>query len=188
MTREKTAELLRRIAAEIILHPDLLRVQALDQGEEIEVNAKAHRGDTGRLIGPKGAIWRALQFLFATIGRQHRKKIVLNPLLEPTDGRPDQYPRYAPRENWDRERICETLTAIIEAIWEGAYVWSEDDMAETTLQLCCVPSSELTDEVIRALTPIVNQIGKRQGRTFKIELVEAQPATAAGRNAPEVEP
>jgi predicted RNA-binding protein YlqC (UPF0109 family) len=186
-------QIIRRLALEIILHPDDLEIKENHVGAGIEITIRAHQGDKPRLIGPGGQQFRALTAIAYLIGVQARRIVTMPDILPSITGQPDRYPLFETRDEWPRDRFQKLTTDIARAIFTGPSLVTIEDHEEgsttITIHVSKNESPKTIDLALASLNKLLNSAGRLQGRIITVRIVpeemkqEPQPMSADGRFA-----
>jgi len=189
LIQDLIADLLR----EFILHPDSLKVSAVPLAQSISIRIEVHTGDMGRIIGEKGAHFRALESLCLCAGLKHGVAINLAPIAEPKGGRPDRYEKFKARDDWRYSEILSLLERAAKMIFkseEAISLTTTDEDEHLTIVTVNVARRESYEVIVAgslALRTLFNAVGKANGRTIFVQVAAAndtdppQPKSAAGR-------
>lgn len=188
---DTVTERLRELIAEIILHPDSLEFIRIPLTSHVVLNMRAQVSDTGRIIGPGGAHFRAFKMLAAIMGERQGVKVLLGRMDAPLDSRPaDSYRKVEFRVDWDADKVRGLLErAASSSLPLGATVTAvdvDDVTSVLTIQHSPRERSELVTALVEASQTLFNAIGKANGRmlyvTAEAEALETpQPDSADGR-------
>lgn len=175
---------LRRIIERFTIHHNLLAIETVSVGGVVNVFIQAHRADTSRLIGERGASFRALSTLVAALAGADGYRAVLQPIAEPTAGEPEKFTRFVHNPGWDRECITRLLELLCNRIFEGRAAIEARDACNQTIYVVRVPVDEMP-ECVRAigsaLHVIFNAIGKSNGRLIMVGVEMTGAPEEAGR-------
>lgn len=198
-TAERLAELFSEILREFILHPGELEVVAVQLTKSATVHIKANGGDVGRIIGERGAHFKALQHVCLAVSHKHKTAIELAPVAEPESGRADRYQKFAAKENWREKEVLSLLTRTVRMIFRHESVIDIETknmpgaITVFTVRIARAEDGDIVQIMQAALKTIFNAVGKANGRTLYVELIaeksheaERQPKSAGGRYCKEV--
>lgn len=140
-------------------------------GDILAVRIQAHASDTGRIIGDKGGMIKAIQKVFAQIGITKTGAPVKIRLLEPEVGSRRHYPPFKDDPNWPKDKIV----GIFETLADLAYVYPvEMTLHEGTdfamIQIDIANDEPAQDDLEDALTVLAKAIGKANGRILHVEV------------------
>jgi predicted RNA-binding protein YlqC (UPF0109 family) len=192
-------DLFRRLVTEIISHPENLVIETKLHTQSIVLTLQAHAADTPRLIGSGAATYNALVTVAAALGARAGLRVSVPPIREPVVGEPGRY-KFAPQEQWPKERIVKLLTDITRAAFadSGAVegkLFDDDASGSTTIELWVARNERgaLVFALGAALRTLFDAIGKSNGRIIYLDVIAKkeiegpQPWTASGRFTKEVE-
>ncbi len=173
MTPHDTAlDLLGRIAQDLVLHPDELVVfnDEFDGLIFVPINS----GDYGRLVGAKGAIWKAFEFIADMIGRRTGENVRIT-LEQPLSDTRDTYPEMVIQDAWDAAKVMDLIEDIAETAFEGdVEIDYRDGQGEhygktvVKVQAFSDESSGFLFKLNQMLAPLFESLGKQHGRQHLI--------------------
>lgn len=165
------------IASQYVERPDLLRIvpefsigypgttNTTKPTVIVQFPGMHTKADYGKLIGGKGANYRALLRLLRQYGSHFRHEVELE-ILDP-GGPMDRGPDFKPDENWHRdEEFREKLQSIAERVFAypvGARVYSTYDITHLVIE-----TGVISPTLLGAFQVLWIAIGKNHGRNFKL--------------------
>lgn len=107
MTQEpQLVALIRSVVGSYIIHHADLKISVHQQGGfDLFVGFEAHTGDLARIIGKKGANFRALSAIASMAGRRDGHRVTLLKLPRKGVGVADRYPDFALNREWPKETV-----------------------------------------------------------------------------------
>lgn len=173
------ADLIRAIAAEIILHPEELQVQAdVVAPGMIDVRIDARPTDVKRLIGTKGAHIRALRVFCKYFGEALDLGITIRDFESPKDNG-ERYPEFVPSDDWprDKDRLLEILRRMASGVFCCAFK-IEDVPADGRIFVAIRISQHEAERVrygmAEAFKVLGLAMGKKHGHSLSVHLLQTQ--------------
>lgn len=102
---EPIVALLRGAVESFIIHRSLLKISVRPVGFEVLVSIDGHPGDLSRIIGKKGANFRALETLIRMAGVRLGLRVSLLKLKLGDPAFRDRYPDFALNRAWPKEDV-----------------------------------------------------------------------------------
>lgn len=185
--------ILRDLVTEFCFHPEALEIRATSLRRIVNIEWRAHRADTSRIIGEKGANFRPLVDLVHHIGLLRDCEVRLKRLGEPVVGSIERYQGFKANPKWPHKRIVELMQRTAEAATASGMAEIEtvdiggDDTA-CNISIARSESAHTAAVLGETMKHIFGIIGNRHGRVLLIQVTpeldaETQPETAAGRFA-----
>lgn len=170
-------DIILRILREITLHPQHIKLTESPLGRTTTIKIQVNRGDMPRVIGSKGAHAMALETLVGIIGRR-QNALLKTRVIEPEVGEQDRFSKFAPREEWDKQKVQDLMTDIVESIFQ--YPVRVEVMDGEEYQSVCEvfvsqgENKELVQTVNAALNPLFVAIGKANGRLLTVNVAPGE--------------
>jgi|SRR2546426_2563525 len=196
----KLKHLVGDIVNHLALRADDLSVEADVLTSMVTLRIQCHAEDAPRIVGKAGAHHKALLRIARVIGARHdaRVEIAVEAPQLPEELRAKTAWGFTPDPAWDRDGIKVLLREICRLVFgETVEVHASDDDAQAKTVFTVWVDRREPLELVLAMTndlnTLFNVIGKRRGRLLAVDVAPkldadaAQPKSAAGRFAREVE-
>ena len=171
----KTQDLIKTLIAAFCAHPKDCQVTEQETPGSSLLVIEVHPADYAKVIGGRGATFRALETLAALAGMRDRKKTRLI-LPRPANGGEYGSLPFVPDQNWSRSPwLVDLLQKTMDlTIGPGATVGASN-MEDTTILGALIEPQELPidiEEIDDAVGKIFHAIGKANGRNVFVDVIE----------------
>jgi predicted RNA-binding protein YlqC (UPF0109 family) len=181
-------EVLYQVFREFLVEPNEFSINFIDDGGLTTVFIKPHDDDIGRVIGVRGARFKAIQEILNAAADKVGATVRVRWIPEPQGPRSDRYPKFEEKADWPRERIRDLVVALAATVFikQSYDVESEDSGPETDVTLHVSPAEGnwLVQHMTGAFQALFEAVGQRYGRRMFIRILPdlgAQPKSADGR-------
>lgn len=183
-TADQAKTILTDLIQEFVLRPEQIEVRTAVAGHAAFLTVQANPSDVRRIIGAKGAHFRALKEICKAITSKTGHSVMLNHLPF-EESQPDRYPKFKLNRNWPVQKISDLLQRAAKACLLNDDMVAveakdlEDPNSLLTVHVAQEEPSARLEAISAALAIIFNAVGSANGRTLHLEFartLERQPA------------
>lgn len=175
-----------------VAKPAELRVSVVPRDYSIDVTLLPHADDTGRVIGPRGARWKALRNYLSLISIGGLSVFLMR-VPEPKEQKADIFPSFNPQDGWPQDELANLAHHMSAAVFYDQSLISvdvKDGEGYAVLEIHVGAGEKLTKlrEVSQSYTILFEAMGLMVGKPLRTVICPdqvPQPRTADGRNSPE---
>lgn len=181
----------------MILHPDKLKVEAVEMRRSFTIYTQANYTDSKRIVGSQGSHFNAVQAFVKAAARKHGLNAELDKIQ--TVGRitQDQYPPFLAKDDWPKQKVGDLIKDMAAAVFtheseiEVNIVDAPAGSANIDLIVSDSEDSQLVAEMLAVFKVLVRPVGKSNHRNLIINVIadkqtEKQPETADGRHMKQI--
>lgn len=192
---ERLTRLLNSLIQYIVTDKQSVKVVAMPLAVETLVKIEVNPAENGRVIGERGAHFKALEKLCLLASAKAGKAFKLLPMDEADeDVVPMQYGRFRGNDNWPKQSITELVEHVARVIFHNEDVIEVDVEDQTnfvsvfTVRVARTEPADVVFVAIEAYAPLFNAIGRVDGRVLSIQVIaekspgRRQPLTTDGRH------
>jgi len=145
-----------------------LRVAAIQLGNVLAVEIKAHADDLPKLVGKEGKHLAAINLLLRKMGERAKLKVVPN-LLEPPARSTVKPPGFRENPHWKSDEARQALDATLGQLFRTHPIVEELNMEKVSIFQVVPRGGETMDEELEnALAILFDATGKAQGRLIQL--------------------
>ena len=169
--------LIRGVVGSYILHHADLRIIVRESvGFDLFVGFEAHVGDLARIIGKKGANFRALSTIASMAGRRDGHRVTLLKLPRTGVGVADRYPAFALNREWPKESVRKLAGEMaVACLPTGAVIVDIEDVSvsDSSVTIRVEPGVQEFDllRFSEAVSVLISAAGSTAGRVLHTSVV-----------------
>jgi len=174
---QATLHVVEGIVQEIIQHPDKAKVTLSQLGRTSTIKVQVSKADMPRVIGKGGANAQAIQKFAEMVSARHRA-VVKAQIAEPVDNAMAQEVKFVRQDAWNSAHVLQLMTEACELVLKHPFTIEvlDGENHESVIEVVCgdLEHADLTKFLMDALQPLVNSMGKANGRLLSINIAPGQ--------------
>lgn len=164
---------LDQLVRHLIAYPQDLAVECIPAGTAYQYLVRANAADVSRIVGKRGAHYRALVAIVNAMAGNLGFRGILLPISEPTVGKKERYPRFTPKADWDQQAVQQELWETACACLRGLTGMKQEDTGPLTLFTLTCQGDEDEESIALlsdSLDVIFKAVGLAKGRVVSVTI------------------